>query len=112
MFSLLTLSSWLLPAKSAAAVAWRVTASAANKHNPLYAGGISYLSEGKDVQWCLDDFFQIHEGYDGDDPLWSGPWYYRDRPEERPMHQQRIQKMEAIRSRNRNLHRFSRHFDR
>lgn len=69
--------------------------------------------EGKDVQWCLDnDFFQIHEGYDGDYPLWSGPWYYRDRPEERPMHQQRIQKMEAIRSRNRNLHRFSRHFDR
>ena len=69
--------------------------------------------EGKDVQWCLDnDFFQIHEGYDGDDPMWSGPWYYRDRPEERPMHQQRIQKTEAIRRRNRNLHRFSRHFDR
>ena len=40
--------------------------------------------EGKDVQWCLDnDFFQIHEGYDGDDPLWCGPWYYSDRPEER-----------------------------
>lgn len=47
--------------------------------------------EGKDVQWCLDnDFFQIHEGCDGDCQLWSGPWYYRDRPEERPMHQQRI----------------------
>jgi hypothetical protein len=39
--------------------------------------------EGKDVQWCLDnDFFQIHDGVY---PLWSGPWYYRDRPEERPM---------------------------
>jgi hypothetical protein len=66
--------------------------------------------EGKDVQWCLDnDFFQIH---DGDYPLCSGPWYYRDRPEERPMHQQRIQKTEAIRRRNRNLNQFSGHFAR
>lgn len=68
--------------------------------------------EDKDVQWCLDnDFFHIHEGYDGDYPLWSGPWYYRDRPEEKPMHQQRIQKTEAIRRGNRSFHQFSGHFD-
>lgn len=69
--------------------------------------------EGKDVQWCLDnDFFQIQEGYNGDCQLWSGPWYYRYHPEERPMHQQRIQKTEAIRRRNRNLHQYSGNFER
>jgi hypothetical protein len=36
-------------------------------------------TEGKDVQWCLDNgFFHIEED------LWSGNWYYRHFPDKRP----------------------------
>ena len=52
--------------------------------------------EGKDVPWCLDNgFFQVRDG------LWSGPWYYDDHPEERPMHRQRLRETEEI---ERNMH--------
>ena len=74
-------------------------------HNPFsnhHYSPVKFLrpdGDIEDLQWCLDnDFFQIHEGYNRDYPLWSGPWYYRDRPEERPMH---LQKTKAIRRGNR-----------
>jgi hypothetical protein len=53
VFSFLSLSSWLLPVKGAAAVAWRVTTSAANKHTPLHAEGISYLSVLRPWESCV-----------------------------------------------------------
>jgi len=52
-------------------------------------------TESKDVQWCLDnDFFQVEDG------LWSGDWYYKEHPEERCMHQQRLDDTKKIRRMN------------
>lgn len=51
-------------------------------------------TEGKDVQWCLDnDFFEVEEG------LWSGDWYYMRHPEERRFHEQRLKRTRDIRTR-------------
>ena len=36
-------------------------------------------TEGKSISWCKSNgFFEIAEG------VWSGPWYYRQHPEEHP----------------------------
>ena len=36
-------------------------------------------TEGKSISWCKSNgFFEIEEG------VWSGPWYYRQHPEEHP----------------------------
>eukprot|EP00563_Minutocellus_polymorphus_P001377 CAMPEP_0181031938 /NCGR_PEP_ID=MMETSP1070-20121207/6488_1 /TAXON_ID=265543 /ORGANISM="Minutocellus polymorphus, Strain NH13" /LENGTH=427 /DNA_ID=CAMNT_0023109327 /DNA_START=1 /DNA_END=1284 /DNA_ORIENTATION=- len=36
-------------------------------------------TEGKSISWCKSNgFFEIEEG------VWSGPWYYRQNPEEHP----------------------------
>ena len=40
-------------------------------------------------------FFQVRDG------LWSGPWYYKTYPEERPLHRQRLRETEEI---ERNMH--------
>jgi len=35
-------------------------------------------TEGKNVQWCLDnDFYQVHNGQGYERPLWAGNWYYK-----------------------------------
>ena len=52
-------------------------------------------AETKDIQWCLDNnFFEVEERY------WSGDWYYEFHPEEKPLHEQRMQRMKEIRQEN------------
>lgn len=51
-------------------------------------------TEGKNVQWCLDNgFFEIEEG------LWSGKWYYEAHPEEKRFHSRRLKRTQEIRER-------------
>lgn len=65
-----------------------------NHHGDITFLRPDFSEEGKSVQWCLDNgFFQVEEGY------WSGDWYYKNHPEERILHEERLKCTNEIRER-------------